>query len=111
MSNGNIQGFNFKPVIKAANISTTGTLEGLVTTLDGELSSPLEGAQVAVFAADTLNTTTFTDAAGMYMVMGLSAGNYDVTVELEGYESQSAEELTITAANRTTQDFELQPVP
>lgn len=106
-----ITGFNFKPVIKASNNSTAGTLSGLVTTIQEEVAVGLEGAQVAVFAADTLNTTTFTDETGAYMVLGLDAGSYDVEVELEGYEMQTAEGIEITAANKTIQDFELVAIP
>lgn len=102
-----ITGFNFKPVIKASNVSTTGTLGGMVTTTIEEAVTPLEGAQISVFAADTLNTTTFTDGEGAYTIMGLVAGSYDVMVELEGYTSQEVDGIQITAANKTTQDFEL----
>ena len=104
-----ITGFNFKPVIKASNVSTTGTLGGMVTTTVEETVTPLEGAQISVFAADTLNTTTFTDVDGAYTIMGLAAGTYEIMVELEGYASQETEGIQITAANKTTQDFELIP--
>lgn len=104
-----ITGFNFKPVIKASNESTTGTLGGMVSTSIDDTPTPLEGAQISVFAADTLNTSTFSDATGAYTIMGLTAGTYDIEVELEGYTSQEAEGLQITAANKTTQDFELLP--
>ncbi|MCK0189201.1 DUF4382 domain-containing protein [Arenibacter sp. F20364] len=101
----NITGFNFKPVIKACNMSTAGTLSGKVTTLQEEVAEGLEGAQVAVFAADTLNTTTFTDADGKYMVMGLIAGSYDVEVELSTYQKKSVTDIEIVAGNTTSQDF------
>ncbi len=101
----NITGFNFKPVIKACNMSTAGTLAGKVTTLQEEVAVGLEGAQVAVFAADTLNTTTFTDADGKYMVMGLMAGSYDVEVELSAYQKESVTDIEIVAGNTTSQDF------
>ena len=103
----NITGFNFKPVIKACNMSTAGTLSGKVTTLQEEVAVGLKGAQVAVFASDTLNTTTFTDADGKYMVMGLMAGSYDVEVELSTYQKQSVADIEIVAGNTTSQDFVL----
>ncbi len=104
---GGITGFNFKPVIKASNMTTAGTLTGVVTTLQEETLVGLEGVQVSVFAADTLNTTAFTDATGEYAIMGLTSGSYDVEVELEGFESQSVEDINISAGNKTIQDFEL----
>lgn len=106
-----ITGFNFKPVIKASNVSTTGTLGGMVTTKVDDTLTALEGAQISVFAADTLNTSTFSDATGSYTIMGLTTGTYNIEVELEGYTSQQAEGLQITAANKTSQDFELLPSP
>ena len=102
-------GFNFKPVIKACNLSTAGTLQGTITTVEQDTIVGVEGAQVAVFIADTLNTTTFSDVDGAYMLMGLEAGSYNVEVEKEGYAIQTAEEVQIRAANKTVQDFELIP--
>lgn len=103
----NLSGFNFKPVIKASNLSTAGTLTGAVTTLVEETQVALEGAQVSVIVADTINTTTFTDVSGNYTIMGLSAGTYNVMVELEGYNAAAVEGVTIEAANKTVQDIEL----
>lgn len=103
----NITGFNFKPVIKACNMSYAGTLKGIITEIKEEASVAVEGAQVAVFVADTLNTTTFSDIDGGYMIMGLDAGSYTVEVEKEGYIMQTAEDVQINAANKTIQDFEL----
>lgn len=103
----NITGFNFKPVIKASNMSTAGTLAGIVTELQEETLLGVEGAQIAVFVADTLNTTTFSDVDGSYMLMGLDAGSYTVEVEKEGYIMQTADNVQIDAANKTVLDFEL----
>jgi len=102
-----ITGFNFKPVIKACNKSTSGTLSGLVYVMEGETQVGLDGAQVEIYAADTLNTTTFSDEMGAYKVLGLTAGTYDVVVELNGYEMNTVEDIQISAANTTTQDFEM----
>ena len=105
-----ISGFNFKPVIKACNRSTTGTLKGLITESVDDVIVGVEGAQVAIFADDTLITTTFTAVDGGYMVMGLDAGMYRVAVEKEGYEMQTVEGIEITVANKTELDFELMAV-
>ena len=108
---GNSGGFNFKPVIKASVLSTSGTIAGLVSTMQDSTSVGLEGAQVSLIAADTVNTTTFTDASGMYMLMGVEGGTYDVMVDLEGYMSETAEAVNVVPANKTTVDFELDPNP
>ena len=102
-----ISGFNFKPVIKACNRSTTGTLKGLIAESVDDVIVGVEGAQVAIFADDILITTTFTDVDGGYTVMGLDAGMYRVAVEKEGYEMQTVEGIEITVANKTELDFEL----
>ncbi|MBT8178158.1 MAG: DUF4382 domain-containing protein, partial [Eudoraea sp.] len=105
-------GFNFKPVIKASNLTTSGSLAGNVfTTLEDETQEALEGAQVALYIADTLNTSTFSNEDGSYMVMGLEAGSYTVEVQLDTYETQTVEGVSIIAGNKTIQDFELVPVP
>lgn len=104
-----INGFNFKPVIKASNMSTAGTLLGNVSTVEEEMSAALEGAQISVYASDTLNTTALSDADGNYAVMGLEAGSYNVFAEREGYIGSDTLEIQITAANNTVVDFVLDP--
>ena len=107
-----VTGFNFKPVVKACNKSTSGTLSGLIYTTQEELQVGLEGAQVEIYTEGTLNTTTFSDDMGAYKVLGLTAGTYDVVVTLEeGYEMNSAEDIQISAANTTVQDLEMMVIP
>ncbi len=111
-----ITGFNFKPVIIASNMSFAGTLSGLVSTkMDNDEMVGLGNAMVSVFETGTIEgepiKTASTDDDGNYTIMGLIAGSYDVMVELEGYETQTAEEVTIMAGNKIIQDFDLVPVP
>ncbi|WP_297703759.1 DUF4382 domain-containing protein [uncultured Eudoraea sp.] len=107
-----INGFNFKPVIKACNMSFAGSVSGLVSTMmDGEIIG-LENATVSVFETGTLDPIMApTDENGNYTVMGLNAGLYDVMVELKGYKTQTIKEVTIVAGNKIIQDFDLVPVP
>ena len=107
-----INGFNFKPVIKACNISFAGSVSGMVSTMiDGEIIG-LEDATVSVFETGTTVDPIMapTDENGNYTVMGLNAVSYDVMVELDGYKTQT-EEITIVAGNTIIQDFDLVPVP
>lgn len=104
----NINGFNFKPVIKVSNMSTTGTLVGNVSSMEDDMAVALEGAQISIFAADTLNTTAFSDGDGNYAIMGLDSGTYKVFAEREGYASSDTLEVTISAANNSIQDFVLE---
>ena len=108
---GNSGAFNFKPVIKASNLATSGSISGTVTTLQEATPVGLADATVTLFAADTVNTTTSTDASGMYMFLGVQGGTYDVMVELEGYGPQTTEGVNVVPSNNTTVDFELEPNP
>jgi hypothetical protein len=108
-----IQGFNFKPVIKARNLSKSGTLKGTVSSIqeDGSLLG-LEGVTISVLNADgSQNTMSISDDSGGYMVMGLMAGTYTIVFELDGFESQTFEGVTITAANNTLLDAAMEPKP
>lgn len=99
-----IRGFIFSPVVKASNLSTTGTLTGIVSDIN---SNGLDGAQVTVLAADTVYTTSFTNESGQYTVLGIDAGTYTVNFELDGYETVTKENNVIVAANATTLNAEL----
>jgi hypothetical protein len=107
---GGITGFNFKPVIKASNMSTAGTLLGNISVSIEDILNPLEGAQIKVFN-QTDTTTTFTDVDGNYMIMGLTAGAYKTVSELEGYIASDTLDVSISAANKTVQDFLLEIEP
>ena len=102
-----INGFNFKPVIQGSNLSTAGTLLGNVSTILDEMSQPLEGAQISIMAADTINTTAFSDVDGNYMIMGLEAGSYKAFTELEGFIGSDTLDVQINVANRTNLSFVL----
>lgn len=105
----NPKGFNFKPVIRAANLTTSGTLQGMVTTVDSTGAVvPLEGAQLSVMASDSVYASTFSDAEGAYAILGLQEGAFSVTASLEGYQDATQEGVVVVAGNRTTQDFQLE---
>ena len=93
-----IRGFIFKPVVKATTPSTTGILQGTVT--DDE-DKPVEGAQISVYAADTLYTSSFTEDNGEYKILGIEAGTVDVEFEKDGYAATRKEAIEITAKNTT----------
>lgn len=104
-----ITGFNFKPVIKVSNLSTAGTLSGVVSTMDGETAVALENAQISVLdLEDNEVTSAASDVDGAYAIMGLEAGTYKVFASLNGYVSTETVEVNIVAANKTVQDFVLE---
>ncbi|RIV42194.1 DUF4382 domain-containing protein [Flagellimonas pelagia] len=104
-----ITGFNFKPVIKVCNLSTAGTLSGLVTTMDGETPVALENAQISIMNLDEEPITSgASDIDGAYAIMGLDAGTYKVYSSLNGYVNSDTLEVEIVAGNKTIQDFVLE---
>ncbi len=102
-------GFIFKPVIKVSNLTTSGTLQGTVSTQGETEAMPLEGAQITVVQEGEEDRTTFSAATGGYVLDGLDPGIYEISVELTGYESQTVTDVQITAGNVTSLDFDLIP--
>jgi hypothetical protein len=94
-----IKGFHFKPVIRAANVSTSGGLSGKVTDTD---SNVLEDATVWI-EADTTTYSTFTGMDGLYLLSNIPHGTYTVnatkqTVAAE-YDTVSVENVEVVAGN------------
>jgi hypothetical protein len=104
-----ITGFNFKPVIKVSNLSTAGTLNGSVSTMDGESSVALEDAQISILDLDEEPVTSgATNVDGNYAIIGLNAGIYKVFASMNGFVNSDTVEVEIVAANKTVQDFVLE---
>lgn len=104
-----ITGFNFKPVIKASNLSTAGTLSGMVSKMDGETAVALENAQISVLDINEEPVTSgATNVDGAYAIMGLEAGTYKVFSSMNGFVNSDTLDVEIVAANKTIQDFVLE---
>lgn len=129
---GHINGFNFKPVVRAVYMGAAGRIEGNVSDTTGIV---LENAMVKVLnpddemenagndeleeSGDDNNlennendnnhiVSSFTDVAGNYKLIGLPEGTYSVVCELEGYENDTIKDVTVTAGNATTVNFQLE---
>ncbi|MEA3478244.1 MAG: DUF4382 domain-containing protein [Bacteroidota bacterium] len=101
-----IKGFNFKPVIRAVNITTAGTLEGLVTDTSSVL---LEDASVYIIQdEDTINSASTVE--GYYALPGIPAGLYTLSSTKEGFDTVTFEGVEVIEGNLTVQDFTLTPV-
>jgi len=103
-----IKGFNFKPVVKALNKTTDGTLAGEV--YDADIDALLPDAAVWIEQDDTVVASTSTDDQGYYAMSGISAGLYDVIAELDGYYGDTVEGVVIVEGNLTIQDLVLAPI-
>ena len=109
--NGNIatiegvKGFNFKPVVRVVNLSTSGRAEGKVTDPD---INPVENASVWI-EADTVLSSTLSDAYGYYNIIGIPTGIYKIYCTAQDYDTVSSD-IVIIEANRTTRNFTLTPL-
>jgi len=97
-----IKGFNFKPVIRAVNNTTTGTVAGVVDYAD-----TLQKNVSVWIAQDTIITSAFTDTTGYYAMPGIPAGFYSVSAAKEGFDTITVEGVQIVEGNLTTQNFSL----
>jgi len=98
-----INGFHFKPVIRAVNNSTAGRIIG--TVADTSLVK-LANAQVWVMQ-DTVIAETFTDSLGHYGLIGLPAGEYSLFATKENYDTVNYTGVKVVTGNMTLKDFML----
>ncbi|HYW96761.1 MAG TPA: DUF4382 domain-containing protein [Bacteroidales bacterium] len=100
-----INGFNFKPVIRAVNTSSSGRLQGMVTD-----TTDMAVAGVSVWLEqDTVVASALSDTTGYYKIIALPEGEYDVYATKPGFDTVSVQGIMINAANSTQQDFTLTP--
>jgi hypothetical protein len=86
--------------------ATTVTLQGTITGSD--VSSP-EGAQIEVRSRETgAARGALADKAGIYRLLGLTPGIYDVTVRAIGYRQQRHEGVRLVLGQRALLDFTLE---
>ena len=52
-------------------------------------------------------STTFSEETGFYALVGVPAGEYELYAEEEGFESFEADDVDVTAGNKTTLDISL----
>lgn len=98
-----IKGFNFKPVIRAANRSTAGSVAGIVTD---STSAGVKSAAVWI-EQDTLIASAITDSTGYYAITALPAGAYTLSAYKETYDTVVIDNIVINAADLTIQDIRL----
>lgn len=102
-----IAGFVFKPVIHVSDNARSGSLSGIITSSQNHKISRLEGAQVTLMSADTVLTSTFTEFAGMYTILGLQPGRYEVIAIHDGLATDSGTSVIIKADQKTNQSLVL----
>jgi len=100
-----IKGFHFKPVIRAVNETTAGSVEGVVVDADDVV---METVSVWI-EQDTVITSTLTGAEGYYSMIGIPAGVYSMSAAMEDFDTLTVENIEIVEGNLTVQNFKLSP--
>ena len=103
-----IKGFNFKPVVKAVNNTTEGTLEGEV--VDADTDDLLPGITVWIEEDETVIYSASTDELGYYAIPGITAGSYDVIAGSDAFYNDTVLGVQIVEGNLTVQNFALTPI-
>jgi len=111
---GNINGFNFKPVVRCVLLDMAGRIEGtVVDTSNVALESTAVNLWMEVdsLASDSLLTTAFTDADGYYRLIGIPEGTYYMTAQLDSFLTDTILGVSVAKGESTQVDFILTPEP
>jgi hypothetical protein len=110
-----IRRFQFHPVLRVANLSTTGTIYGNVwnnngTSEDESDDTPLVGASVTVLDSegDEVLGSTATDDEGSYRISGVRKGTHLLRVEADGFETFERH-ADVIPANQTRIEIRMSP--
>jgi len=108
LSKGKVNGFIFKPVVRAvANVqTTTGQIEGTVSDTTDAL---LQDALLTLLSGEDTVITAITDSVGFYAMIGIAPGDFTLVCVKDDFEEQE-KEVTVQKGVVTEQDFELVPV-
>lgn len=94
---GNSGNINLKPVIRASTEATTGTVSGSILSL---------GVQTQITASNGIDiSTTYADAQGNFLLVGLKPGSYKITIAPDPIASLSSlvlENVEVTAEMDTS---------
>jgi 5-hydroxyisourate hydrolase-like protein (transthyretin family) len=90
----------------ASALGASSVLQGIVKDANGH---PIEGADIRIQTKNSgrLLTTVKTDAKGRYSLEGLPAGNYRVTLVVNGTVKTSINNTTVEASESTQLNFDL----
>ncbi|MGE5208259.1 MAG: carboxypeptidase-like regulatory domain-containing protein [Alphaproteobacteria bacterium] len=99
-------GFVTVMVFVVSALAANSLLEGIVKDASGH---PIQGADIRIEANNTgrLLTTVKTDANGHYILQGLAAGNYRVTLAVNGTVKASINNTTLEPRESTQLNFDL----
>jgi hypothetical protein len=112
---GDIRDFHFKPVVRVANLSRTGSISGHVLSDAGtgsDVSDDVPLADAAVTAdLDGTGYTTATNPDGFFRLLGLPEGTYTVAASAAGHHPDGLSVMVIAANDAGGVDFRrMEPV-
>lgn len=96
-----VNGFIFKPCIRATNNATSGRIEGFVMDTS---SVEVPNARLWI-QQDTIIATAFADTLGHYAFIGVPVGTYSIFATKENYDTAAVSGIQVYSANRTVQDL------
>lgn len=99
-----IKGFTFKPVVRAVSQQKSSGISGKVVDTTG---APVAQASVELIQGDSVLTSSLTNEAGEYAMIGIPAGNYKMVCGKEGFTSKNVSEVEVELKHKTIQNFEL----
>ena len=85
---------------------TLGGIAGIVT--DAKTGAPVAGAKV-VITSPSQKVTTTTGANGRYIALSLQPDNYTLTVEKDGYVTQTFADYAVQADQTQQYDLKVDP--
>lgn len=89
-----------------AQAGTLGGIAGIVT--DSKTGAPIAGAKVVITSPSEKVTTT-TGANGRYVALSLQPDNYTLTVEKDGYVTQTFSDYAVQADQTQQYDLKIDP--
>ena len=105
-----IKGFHFKPVIRAVNVSTVGSIGG---TVKDKSDNQLEGVLISLEQnGEELIPDAYTgshpDSPGRYLIPGLTPGLYTVIASKDGYVTKDSSDVEVFVGNQSQVNFILE---
>jgi hypothetical protein len=104
-----IRDFHFKPVVRVANLSRTGSISGHVlgdAGTGGDASDDVPLADATVTASlDGTSYATATDPDGFYRLLGLPEGTYTVAASATGHHPDGLSVMVIPGNDAEGADF------
>ena len=99
-----IKGFTFKPVVRAVSQQKSSGISGKVVDTTG---APVAQASVELIQGDTVLTSSLTNEAGEYTMIGIPVGAYKMACSKEGFTSMDVADIEVVLKHKTIQNFEL----